>query len=186
MNIFNRWFGKSDSRFQVLSEAVVAEPPSPWERLNIPLLGGVTEVGFSEKSDYLLVISFSGRGVIDLTTGEKVARDYEDYDPSWNDAPHLRAKGIGPIAEEMIPLCGLWGGGLRRFTEDGWQVNMVNTPNLEYIVYLGPPILTRGHPPPFHPTVIARVEEIRAFGFSPSGRHLVMVTNHYAAMWKRS
>ena len=35
-------------------------PPPPWKKWILEKVGGLVEVGFSENSDYLLVISHSG------------------------------------------------------------------------------------------------------------------------------
>jgi len=51
----------------------------PWNiQTSIPV-GGLIAVGFDRHSDNLLIVSHQGRGVVDCCTGEKTARDYEDY-----------------------------------------------------------------------------------------------------------
>ena len=43
-------------------------------------VGGLTEVAFSRNYNHLLlIISSSGRGVLDCLSGEIIARDYEEY-----------------------------------------------------------------------------------------------------------
>ena len=60
-------------------------PPSPWRRVSTIAIGGLRAVGFDRSSEYLLVISSAGRGVIDCRTGEKVARNTEEYDEDEED-----------------------------------------------------------------------------------------------------
>ena len=78
-------------------------------------------MGFSKKYPYLLIVSFSGRGLFHCHTGEKISRDRND-DLSYIDEFLLEAKGIGPIKEEIIRICGLWGGSLPIMTHDLWKV----------------------------------------------------------------
>lgn len=60
-----------------------------WTEPALFVVGGLTEVGFSESGEYLLLVSSSGRGLIDCTKLEKIARDYDDGDsleliaPEW-------------------------------------------------------------------------------------------------------
>src|SRR5450631_1343055 len=105
-------------RLRVRSAPVV-NPPPPWKRLAVHAVGGLTEVGFAEDSDCLLVVSSQGRGVIDCRTGERVARDRGEPDGSWYDERRLRAQGIGPLDGQVVRLAGLHGGGLLTCGRDG-------------------------------------------------------------------
>ncbi len=165
----------------------VSKPPSPWKELRLPLVGGLVEVGFSESNDYLLTITADGRGLIDCVTGAKVARD-RDNSTVWRNWPRLLAQGIGPIAEEWVSLCGLWGGGLRSNTDDGWRVDShcFDWPK-NYLILRSP----RGHDIldtryPIDATVIGIDSEIRAFGFSVSGMNLVLATSDSLWLWRRA
>jgi len=62
-------------------------------------IGGVVAVGFDPSGTYLLVISYSGRGVFSTQTCERVARSTEL-------AYHIRGTGIGigPINGIAIPV----------------------------------------------------------------------------------
>src|SRR5579862_3620152 len=61
-------------------------------------IGGLVAMGFSKDARYLLTISHSGRGVFDMRTWERVAREAELAYPE-NDI----GIGIGPIDQEPIP-----------------------------------------------------------------------------------
>ena len=90
-------------------------------------VGGLTDLGFSKSSPYLLVISSQGRGVIDCQTGEKVARDYDEMG-DWFNPQQLLCQGIGPLASEWIQTCGINGGGLPWGNEFGESIEM-NSPD---------------------------------------------------------
>ncbi len=61
-----------------ISTLDVTEPPKTWRLLTVISVGGLRSIGFSKKSENLLIVSSQGRGVIDCNTGNKVSRDYED------------------------------------------------------------------------------------------------------------
>jgi len=50
-------------------------PPEPWRHVASHGIGGLTDIGYGEGSDLLLVVSHNGRGVFDCLSGERVARD---------------------------------------------------------------------------------------------------------------
>ena len=97
------------------------EPPVPWKPVPVQHVGGVVAVGFDQSSDFLLVVSHSGRGLFDTRSGERIAREvrvtgYEGYDHTT-----LTARGIGKLKDETVRIAGLHGGGLPEFTDDGWH-----------------------------------------------------------------
>ena len=55
----------------------IEKPPPPWKFKTAILVGGLCSVGFDRDTDNLLIVSHSGRSVVDCSTGEKTARDYE-------------------------------------------------------------------------------------------------------------
>jgi hypothetical protein len=63
------------------------------------VIGGVLAVGFDPTSEYLLVISHSGRGVFSTRTWERVARSTELAYPEGG-----VGFGIGPIGGQAIPV----------------------------------------------------------------------------------
>lgn len=50
---------------------------SPWRKVTCLAVGGLTEVGFAAGS-LLLVVSHQGRGVVDLASGNVLARDRQE------------------------------------------------------------------------------------------------------------
>lgn len=159
-----------------------AHAPQPWQRVLVHV-GGVTAVGFGANAEWLLVLSHSGFGVIDPVTGAVVARE-RDHDLADDPYP-LAATGIGPLAGERVPLAGLWGGGLRTTSRDGWAVHRASPNWPAECAVLCPPdspeldaeaagtMLLKDLDPP-----------IRALGFSESGRTLV-VANTHLFLWTR-
>ena len=156
--------------------ALVAEPPRPWLRLATHLIGGLTEIGFAEDTDLLLVVSSQGRGVIDCLTGERVARDRREPDDSWYDERRLRAAGIGPLERQTIRLAGLHGGGLPNGGRDGWSVEAVTLewPH-HHLLLVEPWRWIYDESARF--TKLAVESEVRAFGFSDTGSSLIIAAN---------
>lgn len=174
-------------RAKFLSAPVVA-PPEPWRYVDqtrrcIPV-GGLQGVGFGvhpeTDADLLMVVSMDGFGLIDATTGAKVARDrHPDPDDASPSGPDLACPGIGVLAGTRVRIAGLFGGGLHATTDDGWTIDVVapEWPNHRVLLsgdggaYNGPPGTTWWHV--FH----SDYSELRAAGFSPSGRTLVIATS---------
>jgi len=155
---------------------IKAQPaPAGWRLTATIAVGGLTEVGFSKKSDHLLVLSSGGRGVIACASGEKVARDYAD-DGDWLDLNNLCCMGIGPIEDEIIQLAGLHGGGLPLGTNIGESLELASPdwPKSDLIFcsnFKSP--FVEGHQS--HCTIIAS-DYFRTFGFSWSGNAFVYAT----------
>ncbi|MGK5547173.1 hypothetical protein ACSNOH_20925 [Streptomyces sp. URMC 127] len=175
---------QQERRDRFLSAPVVPAP-DPW-RPAAPLIpvGGLLGVGFAPDpvsgQDLLMVVSSSGHGLFDASTGERLARDYDpDPETSTPTGPGLSCPGIGPLAGTPVRIAGLFGGGLHTTTEDGWTVEVASPDWPHHRVLLsadgglcrGPAGEKWWHI--FH----ARWSELRAAGFSPSGRTLVVATS---------
>lgn len=136
------------------------------------MAGGLRSVGFDRDSELLLVISASGKGVFDCRTGIKLARDSKDED---EDVVLLEAPGIGPLAGKTLRMSGLFGGGLPRGTRDGWRVELVEEPT--FVMLYEPNAML---PRPADRSVYGRKlligEPVRAYGFSYTGKSLVIAT----------
>jgi hypothetical protein len=152
----------------------IGEIPSPWKRVATVSVGGLRSLGFDQESENLLIVSSQGRGVIDCLTGEKIARDDEEF---YEGETKLEAQGIGVLRDRTIRMSGLFGGGLPIITEDGWQLESVTLKWPEQMLILLPPgshlygLVTR------HPDSMTKIFEdscIRAYGFSYTGRSLVI------------
>lgn len=162
-------------------EIPVAPPPPPWVAVPAIPVGGLTNVGIdgSNGLELVLTISHAGRGVFN-TRGDRLARDDQEPSDSWLDEVGLEAGGIGPLAERRVRIAGLAGGGLPTSTRDGWHVRNLPVDWRDDFVVLEPPgcgALWTGHQSGCV-AVFARDEcELRAFGFSPSGRVLVLASS---------
>lgn len=170
-------YDRQEALRQHVLNAPVEDPPSAWERHRSFGVGGLLSVGFGEDDRYLLVESSNGRGVFDCVTLERVARDYDMDAHKWSDSDRLECNGIGPLQGETIRMAGLYGGGLSRVTRDCWTVDIVHIPWPDEYLVVAPPDssiydldtrIARLRPP---------ITAVHAFGFSPSGRTLVLATS---------
>jgi hypothetical protein len=163
----------------------IEKVPDPWKLVATLAVGGLRSVGFDRASENLLVVSSQGRGVIDCLTGEKVARDDEEF---YENETSLEAQGIGILGDRTIRMSGLFGGGLPSITEDGWQLESVTLKWPEQMLILLPPgsylygIVT-GHPD----TMVKIFEDscIRAYGFSYTGRSFIVATTSDVTVFTR-
>ena len=167
------------------------DPPAPWERRAVHAVGGLTDVGFGRGSDLLLIVSHNGRGVIDCLTGSRVARDASVPDPGeddWQNTSELEAEGIGPLAGQTVHTSGLFGGGLSLTTRDGWTVERLPLDWPEESLLLVPPgswlYETRADRSAEF-TKVAAESEVRAWGFSPTGRSLILATSSDVKVFSR-
>ncbi len=160
------------------------KPPRHWRRLSTTHVGGVFAVGFSKSSDYLLVVSHAGRGLIDCSTGEKIARDRDEY--AGIDDSNLHCRGIGPVEDELILVAGISGGGLPIVNRHGETIEVVspNWPIQDLILSQdSKSVLHNGNP---STCFLLASGYLRAFGFSYSGNHLVIADGSEVDLWHRS
>jgi len=162
-------------------------PPHPWKRLTAAAVGGLEAVGFADNSDLLLVISTSGRGVFDCTTGARITRDPEPptQQCDWYDSTRLSARGIGPLANTHVRVAGLYGGGLPTSTVDAWQLTVIAPIWPDYRVLLSPPFQS------LYTNLAASVQVfedygITACGFSETGRSFVIATSSDVSLFSRT
>ena len=162
---------------QRVREAAVTEPPEPWSLLGIVPIVGITEVGFVEDSEVLLVLSGHDRELIDCRSGKRLARDTAiEHRSSWYGAHDLIGHGFGPMHGRQIRLCGAGGGGLPCFAPDGWGAVRVpiDWPE-EYLLLTAPYYSIHQPAAPFWKLVVTR--EPLAWGFSYTGNSLVAATD---------
>ena len=140
-----------------------------WRRVLFHAVGGLTELGFSADESLLLVVSHAGRGLFDLSTGLRGARDDEAPNPAsnWIDREQRRVRGIGPAQGEWFSVVGLWGGALAKTDQGEWLVEVVGKGSSELALVGLRHERTRW-------LVDKPITETKAFGFSPSGRYLVL------------
>jgi hypothetical protein len=157
----------------------VHDVPPPWRVHPVYAVGGLFGVGYAAGSDLLLVLSSQGRGVFDCLTGEKLARDYDEAHDFF-DAIRLTAVGFGPLAGQSVRIGGLFGGGLPLTTADGWCLEAQARAWPTHSVFL----TASGSR---EPVCIGDdgACELRACGFSETGRSFVIATSCDLTMFKR-
>ncbi|WP_406307191.1 hypothetical protein OHA61_39370 [Streptomyces sp. NBC_00885] len=171
-------------------------PPAPWRTVldrRTPI-GGLLGIGFAvapdNGRDLVMVVSVDGHGLFDADTGEKIARDRDpDPEDSTPDAvPDLTCPGLGPVTGTRVRIAGLFGGGLHTTTLDGWSVEDVSPEWPHHRVLLS----TDGGMPHSGPhgegwwhIFDSNYSELRAAGFSPSGRTLAVATSSDLTLWTR-
>jgi hypothetical protein len=163
----------------------IATPPPPWKITTSVSIGGLLSIGFDRNSDNLLIVSSQGRGVIDCLTGEKIARDYDEY---YEDGVQLEAEGIGTLSNKIIRMCGLYGGGLPVTTKDRWTLESVTLSWPEQMIILLPPdsnLYGSIHRLPDDMTKVTEDSHIRAYGFSYTGQSFVVATSSEVDIFSR-
>lgn len=169
----------------LLANIPPASCPEGWRKAGSLAVGGLYGIGFSRSSDLLLVLSASGRGVIDPSIGAVVARD-DEANGSWFNGQLLLCSGIGPIADEAIQLAGLHGGGLPTQTAYGESLEVVS-PNwpvhdLVFCAKHGSALTER-----FQSTCVRIASDhLRAYGFSWSGETFVYATGSDVHLYARA
>ncbi|MCC9603767.1 hypothetical protein LOC67_24720 [Stieleria sp. JC731] len=118
-----------------LEQMPMSDAPSPWSVIGGSLVGGLTDIGFVPNTDDLLVVSSQGRGLFDTISGEKLARDSEEFFDN-PDETGMTAPGIGRANGVPVPLAGLHGGGLLRITRDGWSITIAQLPWPRHVIFL--------------------------------------------------
>lgn len=159
------------------SEPPQIEDAADWLRVCTHAIGGLTEVGLAGSDRYLLVVSHAGRGVIDLASGRRVARDEATpaSESPWLNRAERQVQGIGPIAAQWIPMIGLWGGQLAS-SAPGWRVRLAPAGHRALAIVVnertGAELLAD------------RVTtEVRAFGFSDVAHFLVLASASEVSVW---
>lgn len=171
-------------------------PPAPWRPIadRPHPVGGLLGIGFGVAPgtghDLVMVVSVDGHGLFDAVSGEKTARD-RDPDPDGatpDGSPDLSCPGLGPLAGTRVRIAGLFGGGLHTTAPDGWSVHVVSPEWPDHRVVLS----KGGGMPPDGPhgerwwhVFNADYSELRAAGFSPSGRTLAVATSSDLTLWTR-
>lgn len=194
MKIFSSFFGAtppSDPVARALADAIVAPPGGPWQPLDPIAVGGLTAIGFERKGETLLVTSARGQSVIDGTDGTIL---YRDRDDDGLDTCALKGTRLDHPADERFDMAGLHGGALRTQTNDGWAVALIGQ-GAHALCLLHPPGASVHNLAPalaayankdatFHLLDRAR-DDIRAFGFSWTGRTLTLATSTTLTLWTR-
>lgn len=165
-------------RLLVLLKKIPRGIPRGWER-EIFAVGGLLYIGFSSvQTEKLVVISSQRQSVIDCKTGEKVYCE-ENYDEQ-----DLIACA-GSLGDELIPIAGLEGGGLRRSTRagDGLDLAAPFWPK-EQVIFM--PQYTSWEQHPERCTVLLDDYRVLAYGFSRCGDYLAIGTSSDLYIFKRT
>ena len=163
-----KWGYSSYDQDDRLRVSDVRKPPPPWRLTGVYAVGNLHYVGYAPDSDLILVVSSTGRSVMDCLAGERIARCYdEDFEL---DEETLICRGIDPIPND-IRVAGLQGGQLTTTTQDGWEMMR------DEYGWFDPFIFIRK--PGGGSTKIAWITacSLRAFGFSETGKSFVIATS---------
>lgn len=151
--------------------------PDGWKKTSFAV-GGLMYIGFSNIcTEKLIVISSQGQSIINCRTNEKIYGE-ENYDE--NDLIAL-AEDLG---DEIVPISGEGGGGLRRYSKDGNIVARISPfwP-IEKIIFM--PNYVSWQKEPEHCTIIFEDYEIRAFGFSRCGNYMAVCNSNTLNIFKK-
>ena len=154
--------------------------PTGWRHIATVPVGGLTEIGFGPGEGYLLVVSWAGRGLIDTNTGERVARDRQEPTSvsTWIDEVARTVEAIGPLSGTVVHCVGLWGGTLPERADD-WRLESEASGSREYF------FLIEEHTGRSW-RLTWTVTEVRAYGFSNSGRIMVIATSSDVGLYGRT
>ena len=146
-------------------------------------VGSLLAIGFSKKQSHLLlVVSSSGRSILNCETGDKVDRDYDEY-AGLNDHS-IYCKGIGEVENENILLSGVYGGGLPTHNKAGEAIELVAPDWPEYDLIF----CNSGKSPFSDPGACYKLstDYFRGYGFSWCGNFIAAGTGSDLYVWKRA
>lgn len=169
---------------KILERAKIQNCPDGWEYQKFAV-GGLTEVGFSEQNeDLLLVISSNGRGLFDCPRLEKVDRDRsDDFEIDYS---NLTCQGIGELENEKIRIAGLHGGGLpvTNSQGDSLEIMALDWPKTDIIfqpkwssIYMEKDSVKCFR--------IYSPDTLKVYGFSQNGKYFVIGTSSDLLIFKR-
>lgn len=166
----------------IASAKDIRENPN-WKVLSYAV-GGLEDVGFSKNyPDLLLILSSQGRGVLDCKSEKIIARD-RDYEADYMNFEKLIAKGIGPIADEEVPVSGIHGGGLHKYLPNAVSLEIL-APDWPYCKIF----LNENNSSIFddqnHSYIIYSFDYPHTFGFSPNGKYIIIASSSGVELIKR-
>ena len=153
----------------------------PWQHAAWLRVGGLVAIGFLS-DNHLFTLSWNGRGLFDLRTFERTARD--DVDPAgadWMAVDQLSALGIEPFGDRMIAIAGLWGGEGHIKTADGWRLDNRTADGAVLSSSLTDPTGLNTTPVP-----LTSMAEYRAVSFNPTGQFLLLACTSDVQVLKRA
>ena len=149
-----------------------------WEHKNTFAIGGLENVGYIENSDILVVLSAQGIGIFDCEKGVKLYRSNSNY---WDDFD--QSNSVFKLNENEyksnVQTYGLYGGDkLPKQSSDGSTVTLdLATRNISLQSNNGSPSIIVGNEGPC---------ELRVFGFSSTGRTLIIGTSCEIVIWTKA
>lgn len=143
----------------------------PWKKVADHAVGGLFQVGYAEDADLLLVLSHNGRGVFDCLTGERIARDAGNVYDHFNTSK-LLAAGFAAINGQQVRMAGLYGGGLPLSTKDGWYLE--SRKKTDEVLLSKAALIKETE---YALVGEGKLCELRAFGFSETGKSFVVATS---------
>lgn len=149
--------------------------PAGWRRERYAV-GGLQYIGFSAvETEKLLCVSTQGLRLIDCRTGEKL--------PCEGSCDELIACA-GPLGDELVPLAGEGGGGLRRSGGAG-DALFAAAPfwPREQVIFM--PGFAAWYQDPEACTVVFDDYELLAWGFSRCGNYFAVACPHTLDVYRR-
>ena len=137
-----------------------------WKLKSLVSIGGLENVGFVPQQDFLIVLSSNGEGIFDCLTGERIVRnnDHYEWENRFNEMTKT-VKGFDLFGDIEIPTSGLHGSNIMRKESEGWLLQEQQSE----IVLISPDGNRK---------VVSNndVCELRAFGFSDTGKSFVVAS----------
>ena len=166
------------NRLLALLEQIPRGIPAGWEKETFAV-GGLMYIGFSNlQTEKLVVVSSQGQSVINCQTWEKVY-----CTENWDEEDLIAC--AEPLGNELVPIAGLGGGGLRKFSRlgDGLDRAAPYWPK-EQIIFM--PQYASWYQHPETCTLIFDDYEPLAFGFSRCGNYMAVATSSEVDIFKRT
>lgn len=164
-------------------------PPPPWRLALDRPRSGLLALGFQDGADLLLLLGTDRREAIDCLAGVLLAVEEHEAWGDWWHAPDLLCAGVGPMAAVRVRMAGAFGGGLRLDTDDGWSVEAIHVTWNSPMIVLQPPGTGLFLDAPRRRGCVRLdwkpVDTPRAWGFSPTGRTLVLADADHTQIFIR-
>lgn len=139
----------------------------PWAHHKTIMMGGLIAVGVDSSSRCLLAVSHSGRGLFDLASGERIARDYEDWaGRPWYSEDTNKCEGIGDLKHEVFDIVGLHGGSAYEATRDGSMTCRIECDGYDWKAFVS----ETGS----EEEICSDDEDLKGIALSPDGRWFIV------------
>jgi hypothetical protein len=109
--------------------------------------------------------------------------------PDWENPSELEAFGIGPLEGQLVRIAGLYGGGLSLGTPDGWALESLEIDWPDKSLLLTAPSSWLYETRAGRSSAFTKIEAdstLRAYGFSPTGKSLVVALTSDITIYSRS